>query len=136
MVLLERTSALDELERWLADARAGQGRLVLVGGEAGVGKTSLLQEFAAGRRRDADRLLWTGCDPLSTPRPLGPLVDIAPALGDRVEALLHASSPAADPDAIIGLPAATRPGPEDDEPCSANSPSRTRTFGPDGLRSA
>ena len=50
MQLLERASALDALGGWLADARAGRGRLVLVGGEAGVGKTSLLDEFAARQR--------------------------------------------------------------------------------------
>ena len=42
-MLLEREAFLDVL--------AGPpGRLVLVGGEAGVGKTALLREFAAGRR--------------------------------------------------------------------------------------
>lgn len=111
MVLLERTSTLDDLERWLADARTAQGRLVLVGGEAGVGKTSLLQAFAArsaeGRRPGGATLLWTGCDPLSTPRPLGPLVDIAPALGERVEALLQAPSSTVDPEPFSGPPAAT-----------------------------
>ena len=91
--LVERTSALEQLERWLADACAGHGRLVLVEGEAGVGKTSLLQEFVdANLHRSttsAFRLLWAGCDPLSTPRPLAPLADIAPSLGGEVEALLE-----------------------------------------------
>ena len=39
MELLERDTFLAELERLLADAAAGRGRLVFVGGEAGVGKT-------------------------------------------------------------------------------------------------
>jgi predicted ATPase len=46
MPLLERESALDALGGWFAEARAGRGRLVLVGGEAGVGKTALVEEFA------------------------------------------------------------------------------------------
>jgi DNA-binding CsgD family transcriptional regulator len=93
MVLLERTSTLDELGGWLADARAGRGRLVLVGGEAGVGKTAVLESFVAGfqgaSRPRAARLLWSGCDPLTTPRPLGPLVDVAPMLGGQVDTLLR-----------------------------------------------
>jgi predicted ATPase len=72
MQLLERERALDALGGWLAEARAGRGRLVLVGGEAGVGKTTLLDEFAA-RQRPADRVLRGACDALTTPRPLGPL---------------------------------------------------------------
>src|SRR3954471_21234337 len=92
MELFERASALGDLDAWLADARAGDGRLVLVDGEAGVGKTSLLDEFVlrqrASRRHFDVRLLWGGCDALGTPRPLGPLVDFAPVLGGRVEALL------------------------------------------------
>lgn len=87
MDLLERSPALEDLKRWLGDARTGQGRLVLVEGEAGIGKTSLLNEFAA-RHRVAS-LLWSGCDSLNTPRPLGPLVDLAPALGHHVEELLR-----------------------------------------------
>jgi len=101
MGLLERTSALDDLRRWFSDARARRGRLVLVEGEAGVGKTSLLEAFAA-RHRDptrspAPRLLWAGCDPSTTPRPLGPFADLAPALGGRVAALLRGDGPARGP---------------------------------------
>jgi DNA-binding CsgD family transcriptional regulator len=72
-VLLEREAFLETL--------AGPpGRLVLVGGEAGVGKTALLREFAAGRR-----VLWGACTPLQTPRPLGPLLDIAEQAGIAAE---------------------------------------------------
>jgi predicted ATPase len=61
---LEREAFLDVL--------AGPpGRLILVGGEAGVGKTALVREFSEGRR-----VLWGACDPLHTPRPLGPLLDL------------------------------------------------------------
>jgi DNA-binding CsgD family transcriptional regulator/tetratricopeptide (TPR) repeat protein len=93
MKLLERASASDDLTRWLAEARAGRGRLVLVAGEAGVGKTSLLDEFT--RRQVAEsptagpQLLRSGCDALSTPRPFGPLVDLAPALGGALPELLR-----------------------------------------------
>jgi DNA-binding CsgD family transcriptional regulator/tetratricopeptide (TPR) repeat protein len=92
MELLERASVLDTLGGLLAEARAGRGRLVLVGGEAGVGKTSLAAEFC-NRQRHAAGILWGACDPLSTPRPLGPLVDIAPAAGGRLAELLRGEAP-------------------------------------------
>jgi DNA-binding CsgD family transcriptional regulator/tetratricopeptide (TPR) repeat protein len=43
-----RQEELDLLGRRLADARAGSGRVVLVSGPAGIGKTRLVEEFAAG----------------------------------------------------------------------------------------
>jgi DNA-binding CsgD family transcriptional regulator len=92
MQLLERDSALDALGDWFAEARAGRGRLVLVGGEAGVGKTTLVEEFAL-RHRQAARVLRGACDPLTTPRPLGPLADVAPALGGRLDQLLRDEAP-------------------------------------------
>ncbi|HWD43496.1 MAG TPA: AAA family ATPase [Actinomycetota bacterium] len=92
MQLLERELALETLGGWFAEARAGRGRLVLVGGEAGVGKTALVSEFALRHRRAA-RVLWGACDPLTTPRPLGPLADVAQALGGRLDQLLRDEAP-------------------------------------------
>jgi DNA-binding CsgD family transcriptional regulator/tetratricopeptide (TPR) repeat protein len=75
MELLERERCLAELHGWLGAAADRGGCTVLVGGEAGVGKTVLLQELCA--RQSVMRSLWGGCDDLSTPRPLAPLHDIA-----------------------------------------------------------
>jgi predicted ATPase len=75
MDLLERSSALDELGGLLAAAAAG-GRVVLVAGEAGIGKSALVRGFAERHAADV-RFLAGGCDPLLTPRVLGPLHDIA-----------------------------------------------------------
>ena len=79
--LLERGPVLLELSHFLADADKGHGRLVFVGGEAGVGKTWLVRRFAE-LIRDRSPLLIGSCDPLSTPRPLGPLLDVVDRLGD------------------------------------------------------
>jgi ATP/maltotriose-dependent transcriptional regulator MalT len=72
--LLERERHLQELGERLAAAKQG-GRILLVGAEAGMGKTSLMQEFA--RQQSKVRVLWGACDSLYTPRPLAPLHDIA-----------------------------------------------------------
>jgi predicted ATP-dependent serine protease len=69
--LVEREPYLDRLEECLEQARGGSGRLVLLGGEAGAGKTSLARRFVEGRA-DRVRVLWGACDPLSTPRALAP----------------------------------------------------------------
>jgi DNA-binding CsgD family transcriptional regulator len=79
MELLERGEPLLELSRLLSEAVAGSGRLVFVAGEAGIGKTSLVRRFGQ-MVGDRATVLTGGCDPLSTPRPLGPLLDVAPRL--------------------------------------------------------
>jgi DNA-binding CsgD family transcriptional regulator len=84
--LLEREPALQLLDHAFAEAVAGRGRTVLVSGEAGIGKTALVSDFIA-LRRDA-RLLWGGCEALFSPRPLGPLYDIAPDLDCPIGELL------------------------------------------------
>ena len=66
----------------------GRGRLVLVEGEAGVGKTALVRRFCGGRGSSA-RVLWGICDALFTPRPLGPLFDVAEATGGELEELVQ-----------------------------------------------
>src|SRR5215472_4342534 len=74
MELLERASFLRTLAEYADEARRGEGRLVLVSGESGIGKTVLLEAFQ--RRTMEARWLWGGCDGLLTPRPLGPVLDI------------------------------------------------------------
>jgi DNA-binding CsgD family transcriptional regulator/tetratricopeptide (TPR) repeat protein len=84
--LLERESALQSLGAALAEARDGRGRTVLVSGEAGIGKSSLVAAFAA--TQPAARILWGGCEALFSPRPLGPLYDIAPELDPALPGLI------------------------------------------------
>jgi DNA-binding CsgD family transcriptional regulator len=80
MVLLERSAPLKLLQERVDEVRReGRGRLVFVSGEAGVGKTSLVRELQAQQRTTS--VLEGACEPLFTPRPLGPLIDIAAALG-------------------------------------------------------
>ncbi len=76
MSLLERESLLQEMERLLASAAHGSGSLALISGEAGAGKTSLVREFGE-RVSGRAVVLVGGCDPLTTPRALSPLLDIA-----------------------------------------------------------
>jgi DNA-binding CsgD family transcriptional regulator/tetratricopeptide (TPR) repeat protein len=87
-VFLERADGLSVLEESLAGVRGGaEGQLVLVAGEAGVGKTALLRWFCESRSGSV-RLLWGVCEPLLTPRPLGPLCDVAEAIGGEFEELV------------------------------------------------
>lgn len=75
-VLLEREPQLDALGRWWAEAAAGDGRIVFVAGEAGVGKTTLVRRFCTSIHADAGLLLGA-CEALATPVPLGPVLDMA-----------------------------------------------------------
>jgi DNA-binding CsgD family transcriptional regulator/tetratricopeptide (TPR) repeat protein len=82
MQLLERGPIQLELSHLLHEAASGRGRLVFLGGEAGIGKSSLVQRFARVVEARA-RVLVGACDPLSTPRPLGPLLDMQEQLSRR-----------------------------------------------------
>jgi len=89
--LLERAWLLEELDGVLAATATG-GRVVLVAGEAGIGKSALVRRFTERRSADARFLLGT-CDPLLTPRALGPLHDIARQTGGRLAGLLASGGP-------------------------------------------
>src|SRR4051812_28225875 len=79
--LLERSRELSTLDAWLSGAvSSSRGRLVLVAGEAGVGKTTLLRRLRE-EHRAGPRFLWGACQALFTPRPLGPLLDVAELTG-------------------------------------------------------
>jgi DNA-binding CsgD family transcriptional regulator len=91
--LLERALELSALGDSFETVRRGsRGQVLLVGGEAGVGKTSLLRRFC-GESAASGRVLWGSCDPLFTPRPLGPLL----ALGDESSGALSVAVETAMP---------------------------------------
>ena len=86
--LLERDGTIAALTGLLSDVRASsRGRLVIVAGEAGVGKTALLRAFCETAGPPV-RVLWAGCEPLRTPRALGPLLDVAEAVGGEFQELV------------------------------------------------
>ena len=81
--LLERSDQLEALADALAEVdETGHGRIALVRGEAGVGKTALVDSFSATLR--SWRVLRAACEPLHTPSPLGPFLEIADAVGGEV----------------------------------------------------
>lgn len=91
-MLIERKEQLAQLLQLMERAAAGRGAIALVSGEAGVGKTSLLEEMRLRAGNDR-RILWGGCDTFFTPRPLGPLHDMAPSLGPQIRKLLTRNAP-------------------------------------------
>jgi DNA-binding CsgD family transcriptional regulator len=87
--LFERAQSLSTLEDSLSTVRdSSSGRLVFVGGEAGVGKTALVRVFC-DRHSESARLLSGACDALFTPRPLGPLLDVTRTTGGDLAALVE-----------------------------------------------
>ena len=86
MALVERTAQLEALEGAL-DATDSAGSVALVAGEAGIGKTALVRAFAE-HAPQTTRVVWSLCDDLVVPRPLGAVRDLAdqapPALGEAL----------------------------------------------------
>lgn len=85
--LIERDEPLATLRGALEEAATGAGRIVLIRGEAGIGKTTLVRAFLEDRPPDVDAL-WGACDGVSTPQPYGPFEDMADALGPGFRSLL------------------------------------------------
>jgi DNA-binding CsgD family transcriptional regulator/tetratricopeptide (TPR) repeat protein len=88
MDLLERKPYLDSLNGLYQQAAKGHGRMLLLGGEAGVGKTTIVQSFASGVQAPT-RVLSGACEPLSAPRPHGLLSDMDEILQGQIGALLE-----------------------------------------------
>lgn len=106
--LLERDEALAALSEAFNEALLGRGRLLFVAGEAGAGKTALVRGFCQ-RLGVESRVLTGACDALSTPRPLGPLIDVAVAVGGALADLVQLGAPpsevyAAVHDELAGQP--------------------------------
>lgn len=95
-MLVEREKEISQLDKAAERTFAGRGGIVLLSGEAGIGKTVLLEDFRLRLKRgEAHKLFWSGCDPLLTPRPLGPLHDVATRISTDVLELLEAGAPPA-----------------------------------------
>jgi DNA-binding CsgD family transcriptional regulator/tetratricopeptide (TPR) repeat protein len=91
MALLEREAEVRTLsEAWLRARTGGPGAFLLVAGESGVGKTWLAASFAREHVPD-EQLLWGICDPLTTPRPLGPLHDVLDRLPPGVRSAMESA---------------------------------------------
>jgi DNA-binding CsgD family transcriptional regulator len=86
--LLERDDELATLADVVARAANGHGQIAVISGEAGIGKTALVERFAERQAR-AVRVLWGACEALFTPRPLGPLYDIARQAPEPLRQLLE-----------------------------------------------
>jgi len=88
MELVERAAYLNALSEQYQRVVDGTGHTVFLGGEAGVGKTSLVNHFI--NHIPNKTAVYTGaCDSLFTPRPLGPLYDIAAQMGQSLLDLLR-----------------------------------------------
>lgn len=108
VALLEREAELSTLQARRAAAAHGCGGLVVVNGEPGAGKTSLVRAFVDATD-GFDRVLWGACDPLSTPRPLGPLHDVAGLLDATVRTALTDASQSHEIFAVLFAQLATAP---------------------------
>lgn len=90
MQLLERDSFAGVLDSTLSRIARGAGHVVLISGEAGIGKTSVIRHFTAAHEKTAC-ILWGGCEALFTPHPLAPLHDIARQIGGDFPAAISSA---------------------------------------------
>ena len=75
-MILERDAELARLTDLVDDIHPSSGRVVLLRGEAGIGKSTLIDRFLSDTAERA-HILVGACDDLLTPQPLGPIWDIA-----------------------------------------------------------
>lgn len=89
--LFERAGQLAALLGLARRAANGEGRLALIRGDAGAGKTALLRAFLAALPDGLDAAVGY-CDGIATPRPLSPIHDLSRALGNGLSVLLERSA--------------------------------------------
>jgi DNA-binding CsgD family transcriptional regulator len=92
MQLLEREDALRALADAYGSAERGDGAVVVVSGEPGIGKTSLVNSFVASLGAESNVLLGT-CDDLVIARPLGPFSDLVGSVSAPLEEAILGGAP-------------------------------------------
>jgi tetratricopeptide (TPR) repeat protein/transcriptional regulator with XRE-family HTH domain len=84
--LIGRDAEIERLYMWLLGASQGRGRFVMIEGEPGIGKSSLMRDVAWEGAQRGCHVIWATCDELSQAFSLLPLVDAfdrqAPAPSD------------------------------------------------------
>jgi tetratricopeptide (TPR) repeat protein len=80
-----RECEMARLGRAHSDMRSGRGALVLLTGEAGIGKTRTAAEFAATARREGTLVLWGGCYDGEWAPPFGPFAEAITAYARQAE---------------------------------------------------
>jgi DNA-binding winged helix-turn-helix (wHTH) protein/tetratricopeptide (TPR) repeat protein len=96
-VLVEREAAMDVLASAYEDVCGGAARIVVLRGEAGIGKSALLQTFVDRLPADV-RVAVTATVALRSPQPLGPMIDVLTQLGVGAT-----GSPPGSPNAAVTL---------------------------------
>ena len=81
--MLERDAELAALAHAAREAADGHGSVVLVMGEAGIGKSSLVEALRFHLPAEG-RMLVGYCDDLATPRTLGPFRDLVGSVGTEL----------------------------------------------------
>jgi DNA-binding CsgD family transcriptional regulator/tetratricopeptide (TPR) repeat protein len=92
--LVGREHELGSLDAAFAGAAAGNGRVVLVAGDAGIGKSALMRAFLARARSDGARVFVGECSEAEAARPFGSFIDILRAAtaelpADAIERILR-----------------------------------------------
>lgn len=90
-LILEREHELAVLAGAVRDAAGGAGCVALVFGEAGIGKSSLVESVRAHLPAEG-RMLVGYCDDLATKRTLGPLRDLVGSVGAELAQALRDGS--------------------------------------------
>jgi class 3 adenylate cyclase len=90
-VLVGRQEELSQLEDALLSANRGDGRFVLLAGEAGIGKTRLATELAQRARKLGCDVLWGSCSEAELALPYLPFVEaVGNHLGEQDPAVVRA----------------------------------------------
>jgi DNA-binding SARP family transcriptional activator/tetratricopeptide (TPR) repeat protein len=78
-----REAPMGDLDELLARAEQGRGQIVVVEGEAGIGKSRLLHEWSRRAAVRGARVVSVGCDELGRTLPLQPLLDAVSVLAGQ-----------------------------------------------------